>query len=240
MKLVSCQSSAIVAQQDSQLVPDAGRKSKNEWNIDCAVVLPPRKMRATKKTTASLGFCSSAVRLVIFLIVLLAFQRLPASLAFLVPRFNRESILSVRSKDVDNDDEELLKSTFNINDGGADLTDRFKYKLNALMGVFDPIGDDDERQNGNILAAMIKFPARFSFNVVGRTDGDSVTREEYVQEVKNIVASNSGDEDGYECRITPRGYKFTKVQATVRVDSAAMIGTIYDELDALERTIMRF
>lgn len=34
----------------------------------------------------------------------------------------------------------------------SDMTDRFKYKVNALMGTYDPQnGIDDERQDGNIL-----------------------------------------------------------------------------------------
>ena len=34
----------------------------------------------------------------------------------------------------------------------SDMTDRFKYQVNALMGGYDPqSGPDDERQDGNIL-----------------------------------------------------------------------------------------
>ena len=68
---------------------------------------------------------------------------------------SRTSIQSSK-KDNDNeinDEEEMLaRATVKIDDGGSDLTNRFKYKVNALMGVFDPTdGVDDERQDGNIL-----------------------------------------------------------------------------------------
>jgi hypothetical protein len=50
------------------------------------------------------------------------------------------------------EEEPIVQATVKIDDGGSNLTNRFKYKVNALMGVFDPQdGDDDERQEGNIL-----------------------------------------------------------------------------------------
>lgn len=49
-------------------------------------------------------------------------------------------------------EQSFIESKVRINDGGSDLSDRFKYKVNALRGVFDPpTGIDDERQQGNIL-----------------------------------------------------------------------------------------
>ena len=50
------------------------------------------------------------------------------------------------------EEEPIAKAVIKMDDGGSDLTNRFKYKVNALMGVFDPKdGVDDERQDGNIL-----------------------------------------------------------------------------------------
>ena len=50
------------------------------------------------------------------------------------------------------EEEPAVESVIRVNDHGSDLTDRFKYKVNALMGNFDPqTGVDDERQDGNIL-----------------------------------------------------------------------------------------
>jgi hypothetical protein len=55
------------------------------------------------------------------------------------------------------EEEPIVQATVKIDDGGSNLTNRFKYKVNALMGVFDPQdGDDDERQEGNILNGETK------------------------------------------------------------------------------------
>lgn len=112
----------------------------------------------------------------------------------------------------DEGDECLPETTVRIDDGGSDLTDRFKHKVNALMGTYDPVGGpDDETQNGNILNAMLNFPVRYSFNVVGRTGGNDEARDSYVEEVKNLCMSLSGDKDGLQCQVTPRGKNFTKI-----------------------------
>jgi putative lipoic acid-binding regulatory protein len=144
--------------------------------------------------------------------------------------------------DDDGDDQPIMRtSTVKIDDGGSDLTNRFKYKVNALMGVFDPqVGEDDERQDGNILNAMLTFPTQFTFNAVGRTSGEDSLKEEYVEQVKKMVTSLSGDEDKFECQITPRGKSFTRVSIQVRVDSAAVINSIYDELGKMEMTVMKY
>ncbi|CAB9524062.1 expressed unknown protein [Seminavis robusta] len=136
------------------------------------------------------------------------------------------------------EEEQIAQSTIKIDDGGSDLTDRFKYKVNALMGVFDPQGDDDERQDGNILNAMLTFPIQYSFNIVGKTSDD--TAEAFVQQVKDAVMETTGDEDGMQCQITPRGKNYTKVTVQATVQSAAMISGVYKALEGLEMTVMRF
>ena len=148
--------------------------------------------------------------------------------------------LSMTSSDETGEDEITAKAVIKVDDGGSDLTDRFKYKVNALMGVFDPEEGkvDDERAEGNILNAMLKFPIRYTFNIVGKTSGDSSIQEDYIEEVKKCVIETAGDD--LVCQITPRGKNFTKVQCEVEVQSSTMINTIYDELDKLERTVMRF
>lgn len=135
----------------------------------------------------------------------------------------------------------IAESTVRIDDGGSDLTNRFKYKVNALMGTYDPqVGDDNEEQDGNILNAMLTFPTRFTFNVVGRTSGDDSLKESYIEQVKKTVSSLSGDEEGYECQITPRGKSFTRVSIQVEVDSAGVVSTIYDELSNIDMTVMKY
>ena len=123
----------------------------------------------------------------------------------------------------------------------AELPERFNYKVQALMGNFDPPPGvaDDERQDGNILNAMIKFPAKYTFNVVGKTGGDEKQQERYMQAVQRLVQETTGDEE-IGCNIKPRGKNFTKVQCEATVQSATMINMIYDDLDELEMTVMRF
>lgn len=171
--------------------------------------------------------------------IVFALLFLPYSTAF-VSLSRRVSQPLQLSKESEDESDAVIKSTIKIDDGGSDLTDRFKYKVNALMGVFDPTGTDDERQDGNILNAMLKFPTLFTFNVIGRTNGEEETKEEYVEQVKNMVISMSGDEDSVQCQITPRGKSFTRISIQVKVDSAAVINSIYEELDKLERTIMKY
>lgn len=110
------------------------------------------------------------------------------------------------------------------------------------MGVFDPPTElDNERENGNILNAMLKFPVRYTFTVVGKTGEEESTREDFVNEVKMVFRSNSGDsEESVQYQVTPRGKKFTKVTIEAQVDSAAVVTTIYKELEELERSVMQF
>lgn len=86
---------------------------------------------------------------------------------------------------------------------------------------------------------MLNFPLRYTFNVVGKTDGNDTTRQEYVEQVKHVVLETSGDNEA-TWEILPRGSKFTKVQCEVEVQSATMINTIYKDISNLERTVMRF
>lgn len=108
------------------------------------------------------------------------------------------------------------------------------------MGVFDPQGTDDERQDGNILNAMLTFPVKYSFNVVGKTNGDNALQEQFIEQVKEVLGGVTGDKDDLECQITPRGKNFTKVIVQAKVESAAMISIAYQELEALDMAIMRF
>jgi hypothetical protein len=75
---------------------------------------------------------------------------------------------------------------------------------------------------------------------VGRTSGEDDLRDEFVEQVKQVVASITGEEDDLECQITPRGKNFTKITVQAKVESAAMISSTYDKLEELEMTVMRF
>lgn len=134
-------------------------------------------------------------------------------------------------------------------DDHSDLTDRFKYKVHALMGSFDPPPGavDDENQTGNIIGAMLQFPTTYTFTVVGKNEIDDTKTEReassgdnYTNEVKKVLESILGSNAKMEMRVVPRGKKFTRVSVKVDVESAALIASIYDELDALEATVMKF
>lgn len=141
----------------------------------------------------------------------------------------------------DEEDAPIIESTFKVNDNGNNLTDRFTYGLNALMGEFDPATKetDNENTDGIILNALLHFPTSYAFNVVGKTNGDDEKASEYSKMVEEIVRKNSGAED-LECVIKPRGKNFTKIVVEVTVQSSSMITNIYDELAALDQTVMRF
>jgi putative lipoic acid-binding regulatory protein len=132
-------------------------------------------------------------------------------------------------------------AVFRVNDGGSNLTDRFKYKVHALMGTYDPPAEkDNENETGHILNAMLEFPVTYSFNVVGRTSGDDAKKDIFVEQVKAAVTSVSGPDENMSLRIMPRGKSFTKVVIQANVESAAMITSIYKELEQLEMSVMQF
>ena len=150
---------------------------------------------------------------------------------------------SLRLHDEQNDDASIIlpPAVVTINDdGGSELTDRFKYKVHALMGTYDtPLGVvDDENQTGNILDKMLQFPTTYTFSVVGKTE--NINHGVYANEVELALISVLGSNAQVEMLVVPRGKKFTKVTATVIVDSASVISYIYDKLEALDATVMKF
>jgi hypothetical protein len=63
------------------------------------------------------------------------------------------AFLSASDEDSVDDSPETTERPQTKQDDGRkhDMTDRFRYSVNAMMGTFDPLGVDDERQEGNIL-----------------------------------------------------------------------------------------
>eukprot|EP00577_Skeletonema_sp_RCC1716_P022927 CAMPEP_0113415890 /NCGR_PEP_ID=MMETSP0013_2-20120614/24819_1 /TAXON_ID=2843 ORGANISM="Skeletonema costatum, Strain 1716" /NCGR_SAMPLE_ID=MMETSP0013_2 /ASSEMBLY_ACC=CAM_ASM_000158 /LENGTH=129 /DNA_ID=CAMNT_0000302899 /DNA_START=218 /DNA_END=607 /DNA_ORIENTATION=+ /assembly_acc=CAM_ASM_000158 len=129
-----------------------------------------------------------------------------------------------------------------MDDGGSDLTDRFKYKVHALMGTYDlPEGKvDDENQTGNILGQLLQFPTEYTLTVVGKKAETEDPCDNYERKVRAVVESALGEAANIEMRVTPRGKRFTKVSLKVTVESAAIIAAIYEELGALDATVMKF
>ncbi len=106
------------------------------------------------------------------------------------------------------------------------------------MGSYDPPAGttDDENQTGNIMGALLNFPTEYTFSVVGKT----TIGEDYAEEVKKVLVTIVGENADFDLSVIPRGKKFTKVSARITVESASMIASIYNELDAMESTVMKF
>lgn len=115
------------------------------------------------------------------------------------------------------------------------------FALSDCMYIQDPadVSADTERKNGNILNAFLTFPVDYSFHVIGRTAGNENLQKHFVQQVKEIIVQTSANEE-ITCEITPRGSKFTKVTVQVQVVSSDVISSIYDQLGALELSVMQF
>ena len=150
------------------------------------------------------------------------------------------------SDDTNNEEPEVIQSsTVKINDGGSNLTDRFKYKVHALMGDYDPTdaSKDTEESSGNILSAMMNFPTMYTFHVVGKhTAGDETEKKTFVRSVQTIVRKGAGlrDDAPLEADVIPRSSKFLKVSVSVTVESGTMIAEIYEELGSMPECVMKF
>ena len=125
-----------------------------------------------------------------------------------------------------------------------DISRRFKFTVNALMGAFDPmdVGENNtERDEGNILNAMMTFPTIYTFSAVGRTNGDAIQQETYATDVTNTIMNLTlGDADKLQWRIKPRGAKFTRVDVSVLVDSPQTVTNVYKALDEISATVMKY
>ena len=88
------------------------------------------------------------------------------------------------------------------------------------------------------MKALITFPTQHVFDVVGKIQGDNDS-DSYADQVRSIVFETTGDEN-IQCEIIPRGKKFVKVRCEATVESTTMINTIYEELGAMESTVMKF
>ena len=117
------------------------------------------------------------------------------------------------------------------------------------MGTYDPPPSavDDENQTGHIIGAMLQFPTEYTFSVVGKTidnqqldNDESSAGDAYASEVRSALSSILGSDADVEMRVVPRGKKFTRVSAKVTVESASVIASIYEGLDALKATVMKF
>jgi len=111
----------------------------------------------------------------------------------------------------------------------------------TIVGTYDPVGIDNDQQTANIVGALLQFPTSYTFTVVGKNSEENENNgDEYANSIKSIVESILGNDTQIEMRVVPRGNKFTKVTITADVESQGMITNIYDELDSLDATVMKF
>jgi len=142
-----------------------------------------------------------------------------------------------------------------MDDGGSNLTNRFKFKVNALMGTFDPEEGtpDDDKQVGNIFNVMMYYPNEFSFTLVykfSNPDNDDEETQKLVNNVKDIAASvllSSSTNKNKDSLISnmevitiPRGKKFVKISLKTMVNSGDDISMIYESLSDVENIVMKF
>ena len=85
---------------------------------------------------------------------------------------------------------------------------------------------------------MLDFPVRYTFHVVGKTDGEARSQK-YVDEIKKVILGTSGDNDA-KWDVQQRGAKFTKIRCEVEVQSSAMVNKIYTDISTVDGTVMRF
>ena len=97
---------------------------------------------------------------------------------------------------------------------------------------------DTERVDGNILGALVHFPASHTFTVVGRTGAD---RRTFVHDVQSTIVDCTGRPVAeLDTHVTERGAKFTKVSITVQVESADVVSRVHASFSQLEGMVMQF
>ena len=94
--------------------------------------------------------------------------------------------------------------------GPEDLTDRFKYSVNALMGLYDPPdGKTDNEQNNKesfaISNALLNFPIEVEFVAVG--EGEAFCSL-CVEAMSPLLPREEGE--AFDFDTVPRGKKYTK------------------------------
>ncbi|GMI45151.1 hypothetical protein TrCOL_g599 [Triparma columacea] len=120
--------------------------------------------------------------------------------------------------------------------GPEDLTDRFKYSVNALMGLYDPPdgATDNEQSNKDSFAisnALLKFPVEVEFVAVGVGENFSSL---CVDAMRPLLLSVYGKDYDFEYEEVPRGAKYTKFKTKQRIENAEVLGRLYAALDSVE------
>jgi len=122
-----------------------------------------------------------------------------------------------------------LKDTVN----NASLPDRFMMAMRAMRGVFSPARGDTERDDGQILEAMVDFPADIDLKVVSQSL-PAAEQQELVRQLGEVVAALGPS--AAEPKVTPRPGDRISIAVTLpKVPSAAALAELRAGMLADER-----
>lgn len=122
-----------------------------------------------------------------------------------------------------------------LNDLGAT---RFDIALSTLRGdMGGKYGEEStERESGQILDSLVRFPAPYTFQIVGKAS------EGFVEDVKICVADVIG-RPVVEQDVTVKerkGGKYVSIGITAVMQSAEKVQDVYDALGKDDRVMMKF
>ena len=122
-----------------------------------------------------------------------------------------------------------LKDTVN----NASLPDRFMMAMRAMRGEFSPSSGDTERDDGQILEAMVDFPADIDLKVVSQSL-PAAEQQELVRQLGEVVAALGPS--AAEPKVTPRPGDRISIAVTLpKVPSAAALAELRAGMLADER-----
>mmetsp|Transcript_38572 Transcript_38572/g.83880 ORF Transcript_38572/g.83880 Transcript_38572/m.83880 type:complete len:249 (-) Transcript_38572:73-819(-) len=125
-----------------------------------------------------------------------------------------------------------------LNDFGAT---RFDVAVRAMRGDIGGkfTGEEStEQQTGQILESLVRFPAPYTFQVVGKAS------EGFAQDMMQIVSDATGVPVAEFLPLTVKergkGGKFLSLGITVVLQSAAQVQDVYEELGKDDRVMMKY
>ena len=122
-----------------------------------------------------------------------------------------------------------LKDTVN----NASLPDRFMMAMRAMRGEFSPSSGDTERDDGQILEAMVDVPADIDLKVVSQSL-PAAEQQELVRQLGEVVAALGPS--AAEPKVTPRPGDRISIAVTLpKVPSAAALAELRAGMLADER-----
>ena len=122
-----------------------------------------------------------------------------------------------------------LKDTVN----NASLPDRFMMAMRAMRGEFSPSSGDTERDDGQILEAMVDFPADIDLKVVSQSL-PAAEQQELVRQLGEVVAALGPS--AAAPKVTPRPGDRISIAVTLpKVPSAAALAELRAGMLADER-----